>query len=274
MACARVFILSGLAVATAHADDKMMRRENHAEVHVHLNAAGELQKQRQPGETSWCDTDFPPGKASSNECIKGKKIIREEDCRHAAKILGHKVGENFEIKDDWVNPNPYAKDCFLFNGTVFFNPTESVRTQADIDATRGWKGTPICEHPIYQNGTVGENSDTGCTGDYEVVDTYAECEWAHDCQFGGMFCQDPNFGNDQYSTLDAPIGCYRNNIGCYGFNAGKVKPSAANITGTSPVCRLKGHKFVAHAAAHAAKGDNATAATAAPAATAATAATP
>lgn len=267
------------AEAAAEARASMMRRQRGA-AQVHLGAGGELQMQeelqqgegeaaspaggraksraveawlrmtdggktaaKQPGEVSWCDTAYPLGKADSNDCNHGKqaKILREEDCRHAAGVLGYTVGApNFNVKDDWENPNPYAKDCFMVNDTVFFNPTESTRTS-------GWKGTPICEWSIYDNGTAEVDSDVACTGDYEEITSYTECEWAHDCQWGGMFCQEPNFGNDHYTTNEAPRGCYRNELGCYGFNARTTAPTG-NLTGKQAVCRLKSYTF--HPPAH------------------------
>lgn len=197
-------------------------------------------KVSQPGEKAWCATAYPLGKENSNECNHGQaKVRREEDCKHAAGVLGLAVGSpNFNVKDDWVNPNPYAKDCFVVNKTVFFNPTESTRAS-------GWKGTPICQWAIYTNGTAESDSSSGCTGDYEEITSYKECEWAHDCEYGGMFCQEPEFANDHYQTNDAPRGCYRSKIGCYGFNARATAPTG-DLKGKTPVCRLKKYKFKGH----------------------------
>jgi len=202
-----------------------------------MQKAGQVHDEKQPGEVSYCDQSYPMGTENSNTCVTGNQIIREEDCKHAAGVLGLTVADSNEwlINDDWVNPNTHPKNCFLFNDKVHFNPTASNRTD-------GWEGQPICQRIIYQNGTKGVDSDAGCTGDYEPISSYKECEWAHDCQWGAMYCQENTFANDHYTTQDAPRGCYRSALGCYGFN----KATAA-VTGTltekTPVCRLKTYKF-------------------------------
>jgi len=222
----------------------MRRQSTERDVHVHLGSHGEavLQEEvlqevklRPPGEVSWCDTSYPLGTPSSNSCIKGGKVTRQEDCRHAANVLNLTTGDSFVINDDWVNPDVFSKDCFVFNKTVFFNPTESVRTA-------GWQGTPICHYQIYKSGNISIDSHEGCNGDYEPITTYRECMWAHDCEWGGMFCQETTFGDDTFKTDKAPRGCYRSAIGCYGFNANTTAPDG-NITGKSGVCRLKSYTF-------------------------------
>jgi hypothetical protein len=211
--------------------------------------------EKQPGEVSYCDSSYPLGVENPktvNVCnTGGSEIIREEDCKHAASMLGYPVGTNFQIKDDWINPSTgtsdgvrFAKNCVLINGTVYMNPTDSAMSAA------GWEGTPICSRDIYKNGTSATTADAGCepADDYEPVDTYAECEWAHDCQFGGMFCQEPDFGNELYSTTTAPKGCYRNDAtGCYGFNAntdGTVSSTGSTVS-MSVVCKLKTYVYTA-----------------------------
>lgn len=279
MACGQVItvcLLAALAVAMAETKGEMMRRQkSHSQ--IHLDADGKMQMQedespketeqallksqgrktRQPGETSWCDTAMPLGTPQSNDCIKGHPITREEDCRHAARHKGYHQdsGDDFKIKNDWTD-NTWAKGCVLVNDTkVYFNPT------ANVVAAGDFKGTPICEWNIYQAGNVSMDKDEGCTGDYEPIGSYAECEWAHDCQWGGMYCEDPNFGNDQFVTNQAPRGCYRNVLGCYGWNAATTAPDDSwNLTAKTPVCRLKSEPaFNATGSITGAKGDDHTA---------------
>jgi len=261
----RVCLLTPLAsVVTAntlHRGDGIVRRQMSGVVQAQLGADGEVDlhqeepaqstqamlKMQQPGETMYCDETFPRGTANSNDCGEGANpIYRQEDCRHAATTLGLTMasGSEWLINDDWVNPDSYPKNCFFDDAKqqVRFNPMNS-------NNTGGYTGQPICELVIYKNGTGGVDSDAGCTGEYEPITTWAECEWAHDCQWGGLYCQETSFANDHYTTQDAPRGCYRNAIGCYGFNAVATAPSG-DLTQHTPVCRLKTYVFTPRTATH------------------------
>jgi hypothetical protein len=193
---------------------------------------------KQPGEVSYCDTHYLKGHDGSNHCVMGHKLMREEDCRHAALIL--KIPEapetDFFITTDHQNPSPFVKGCLVFNGTAYFNPTDSVFTPS---ATQGWKGKSICADITYKTGNHSVDSNAGCTGDFEPIFNFHECHWAKECEWGGMFCEDLNFFNASYQTDDAPRGCFRNEMGCYGFN-GRAAAPKGNITGKTAVCKQKG----------------------------------
>lgn len=273
MACRLVIHVCVLAMLTSvvsaaqvvsQEEGAMMRRQKsesmksidmgaHGELMMH-KTEGEMQPQtggketlKPPGETSYCDEVYPRGTDNSNDCITGVPIERQEDCRHAAGAINLPTADpsKWLINDGFVNPNPYPKNCFIFQDTVFFNPTESNRTS-------GWTGTPICQNIIYKNGTTGLDSDAtsgGCTGDYEAISSYAECEWAHDCQWGNMYCQITTFANNAFTSQDAPRGCYRNSLGCYGYNAATAAVTGT-LTGMTPVCRLSTYVWTDPGAAH------------------------
>merc|ERR1719491_93973 len=193
-------------------------------------------------EAPYCDEFFKKGKDDSNDCPLGFiPITRQEDCRVAANVIQSPTATDTDafawlIDDSFVNPDPYPKNCFLaHDGKVHFNPTESNRTS-------GWTGAPICERMIYQNGTTGVDSPDGCTGDYEPITNWEECHWAHDCQWGRMYCEELTFAAAEASRADAPHGCYRNEQGCYGFNA--ETSITGVLTDMTPVCKLKdGYTF-------------------------------
>jgi len=170
-----------------------------------------------------------------------KAIDRKEDCIEAANKKNLTMGPEtrpdaftyaFEIDDDFANPDPFPKNCFVFNNTVYFNPTDSPQTN--------FTGTPICWTPIYLKGNLSVDSDTGCGGDYEPISNWTECKWAKECEWGGMHCEDSHFLEDDYSTGSAPRGCFQNALHCYGYN-----DRTAPLTDTtlldkqSGVCRLK-----------------------------------
>lgn len=193
--------------------------------------------QRNP-EAPYCDEFFKKGTDDSNDCSSGfVAISHQEDCRFAAAVIESPVATDNDtiawlIDDSWVNPDPYPKNCFVASdGKVHFNPTGTNRTS-------GWTGTPVCQRLIYQNGTTGEDSSVGCTGDYEPITSWDECQWAHDCQWGRAYCEEVTFASADATRTDAPRGCYRNEQGCYGFNAATAETSIT-ATGKTPVCKLK-----------------------------------
>jgi len=228
------------------------------QTYLKMQKAGQVHAAKQPGEVSYCDESYVMGTANSNTCLTGIQIIRQEDCKHAAGVLGLKIAadDKWLINENVVNPSTHPKNCFLLDDKVFFNPTDSVRAD-------GWEGQPICSNIIYKNGTSGVDSKASCTGDYEPITSWKECEWAHDCQWGAMYCQEPEFANDHFTTQDAPAGCYRSAIGCYGFN--KNTAATGKLTGKTAVCKLKTHTFNEADAAAGAAGKE-TGAAAAPAA--------
>jgi len=200
-------------------------------------------------EAPYCDEFFKKGTDDSNDCpLHFVAITRQEDCRFAAKVIESPTATDNDtiawlIDDSWVNPDPYPKNCFLASdGKVHFNPTNTNRTS-------GWKGTPLCQRLIYQNGTTGADSPDGCTGDYEPITNWEECHWAHDCQWGRMYCEEVTFASADATTADAPHGCYRNKQGCYGFNA-EAADTPITATDKTPVCKLKdGPAFTSRAKA-------------------------
>jgi len=220
---------------------------------MQLTQRGEAKKlspeAKNPGEDAYCDTTYPMETEGVNECGDGKgtKIIRQEDCKYAAKVLG-KTMSNITKNDDYLNPNPYVKECFIENDEVFFNPMDSVHTGV-------WKGAALCMMPIYVNGTKG--SATPCPAHYELIETktagstagWQECMWAHDCRDGAMSCEERTFANDLYQTDEAPHGCYWDERGCYGYNdkaetALSVDAAmSAKRALKTPVCRLKDCAF-------------------------------
>lgn len=257
MACGlfiRVFLLALTSVAaTQNLDDgSMMRRQKAGGQQVHLGAGGELLQAKHTSKESYCDFSYSQGTADTTGCIDGTTPVdTSTHCMHAAKVMGLKIepgkdGHMFLVAEEpavdgvW-SPNPFPKECFMFEGTVRFNPT-------DTDRTTGFTGTPICQRQTYNAGTPGKDSDVGCTGDYEPIITSAsktaesahkECLWAHDCEFGGGFCSEPQMVDNSYDSQSAPRGCFRDHQGCFGFN--NAETIGTDLTGTKPVCRLKSH---------------------------------
>jgi len=245
----------------------MRRQMSNQDIHLHVGSHGEMNSlsaepieaasslmERGEPLTPYCNTFYPLGTPDTNNCrLNHKKIQRKEDCEMAASKLGLPQapairtpemaaigigGYAFQIDDDTENPDPFPKGCLVWNNSAYWNPTDSVRTS-------GWQGTPICWQPVYLHGNLSEDSDTGCSGEYEKISVWNECKWAKECEWGGMQCVDPNFLNNAYSTHLAPRGCYQDTIGCYGYNArtSPLNAATSNITGKNAVCRLKSWNF-------------------------------
>jgi len=248
----RVCLLAALAlVATAKIQDdgSIMRRQKMGSSQVHLGPGGELSMMEASEQAdSFCNYDYPQGADNSNECPAGSDAIDiESHCKHAARILEMVVADGtkdtdqaFEVSEAFVNPSSSPKNCFIQDGKVRFNPTDSTA------APSSYLGKPLCHKKVYIDGTEGENSDAGCTGDYEPITNSEECLWAHDCSMGVAFCKEQTLLTD-YNGLNVentPSGCYRAaTTGCHGFNPPGANAGTGTLTGKKAVCRLTSHTF-------------------------------
>jgi hypothetical protein len=273
MAGGRALCICLLAVAVRSEEEdsgsRVMRRELR-DTQLHVVAKGELsgaskRQDPQDAQEPWCDLYYPLGIENSNECSdktgggkKGEIIDEELDCKEAAAAL-HLAFNNsdFLVHDyNYVDiPAPFPKKCFKLGNQIHFNPSGA--TSPQYPPTKGITGTPICADKIYMEGTSALTKDALCTGDYELITTWEECSWAHDCEYGGMECEEVASSNTDYQSNEAVVGCFRNwaeGEGCFGFNS---KPAAswtpggqsdwkAKTLNTTPVCRLKTHTFNGH----------------------------
>lgn len=269
MADCRVLCLCLLAAlaqaATLHQVEEdgssIMRRQK--TTLVHLGPAGEIEKEesrvsvdlvhrRAKNPDAWCNAYYPLGEERTNTCTLGTHINSNKDCIHAAQALNLTIPDKFDTSEWHTNPLPVPKACFVTNGTAYFNPSGSDATVTISD------GTPICKNLIYTDGTerIGSlatvNEADLCPSGYSLIDTWEECEWAHDCEYGGMYCEQVGAANENYQTEDRTPGCFRNHIGCFGFNSQPGQMStwtdvdASANPGVTPVCKLATHQFTGH----------------------------
>lgn len=267
MAGGRALYICLLAVAVRGEEDesgpRVMRRELR-ETQLHLMAHEDF-KENEALETSslsslsftpvdgvpWCNRHYPLGVDGKDDCQASQgtapadeKVTDEEDCKHAAGELNLTYNPVL-ITDVPINPNPVPKDCFkdATSGEVRFNPTDSA-----VAATL--TGQPICKSVIYTNGTSTTTFADLCPTGYKIIDTWKECLWAHDCSLGGMYCQEVGHTDGHYGANDRVPGCYRNHIGCLGFNSHGLTADSANplaadwdVTNSTPICKLDTYTF-------------------------------
>lgn len=243
-----LLLILGVSTVTAVnivANDKtdgIVRRE-HATAHVHSD--GEMEIEETPlrhkdvdlSKTSVitdCDRQFMMMAEGTDVCTGSgfpQMVLYEGDCKLAAADLSLTVAPNpdFFLNSHEVNPLQYPHGCY-FNTTtnlVSFNPTESNSTTII--------GKKICMRTKYIEGTANTDPATGCTGDAKPVTTETECWEATKCEMGGGACKLLDFlENRSVSIPDKPEGCYKDQIGCWGFN--NATPAGAIVNGT-PVCK-------------------------------------
>jgi hypothetical protein len=234
---------------------RVMRRQL-KDAELHVVASGELSTHKK-ARNSWCDEYYPLGNENANTCkdkngggTLGKKIIDVKDCEHAAAGLNLTfVGSENKDPHYTNGPAPFPKHCFKLNDEVHFNPSDNY---VNYPPPGGLTGTPICADVVYTNGTAGTAKDGLCPDGYELIQTWEECEWAHDCEFGGASCLESNRDNDFYKSNSAVIGCFREwatGTGCFGFNnqaEGDWNPTGQSdwqeaTLKTEPICRLSSH---------------------------------
>lgn len=183
-----------------------------------------------------CDRQFLLMAEGSDDCSGSgspQVIEYEGDCDHAASVLGVSKASNYFLQNYVTNPLLYPKGCFLNTSTnlVHFNPEESDTKGATLT------GKKICMRTVYINGTKDTDPSDGCTGDAKPILNYNACWAASVCAAGGGACKIQPFKDNvtSYKRNDKPQGCFKDVIGCWGFNYLETLPSG-NINGT-PVCK-------------------------------------
>lgn len=257
MAAIYVILLS-LGVSTINAvnvvrkeNEQLVRREVEAvemESSGHVHKAQEIpqalfkeqqQKGRKEEVVTECNRQFLLMDEGSDACTGSgapATVMYEGDCKRAAKELSLQVAEdpNFFLDTHMVNPLPYPHGCYLNTTTnkVAFNPSESNDTSIS--------GKKICMRSKYVDGTPNTNptGDTpGCQGDAKPITTSEACWQAALCSAGGGACKLLDFAENRtnFTAEDKPQGCYKDGIGCWGFNNLKTAPTGPIVNGTA-VC--------------------------------------
>jgi len=187
------------------------------------------------GVPTQCNRQFLEMAEGKDECTGSgnlTEILYDGDCTHAAESLKLTKATNYFLDDHEVNPQPYPKGCFVNTSTnlVHYNPQEANTSGITIS------GKKICMRDLYASGTHGTNPKEGCTGDATPVLTYDNCLAASLCAAGGGACKILQFKDnvDTYKKDDMPIGCFRDAIGCWGFNNIAIAPT--NPVNGTPVC--------------------------------------
>jgi hypothetical protein len=181
-----------------------------------------------------CDREYKLGAAGSNDCPAGTvPIVHPEDCERAAALVKNDDGtaaglsvlkkadgnlQNFTIHNGWVNPMPQPKNCLVWNGHVYYNPTETIPT--------AYEGQTLCEETKYPSGTGNTAAASACPTGYEAIMTYTECHLAFGCSSGYSGCSMPDFANAaRHISTTEPKGCFREPNGCFNFNWVSAAPS-------------------------------------------------
>lgn len=240
--------------------------------HVQLSPTGEMHLKHQGsgndhdplgGDPGVCNVDFPFTTADApNDCTKGGTIwatgINDwADCNKTAYRLGFEY--KGELNNTYTSAPPYAENCSVKNGEVWFNPFPP---SENLPVSDLGGAVQVCMRHKYvrgQNNT--DRSDSAvCPTDYEVVALAAAgtngaanggaCHAALECMMGSAWCKTPKFrDNTEDSENNRPQGCYMEPPGsneygrldeCFGYNnqaptgtvTGKVvcKISAATAT--------------------------------------------
>lgn len=183
-----------------------------------------------------CDRQFLQMAEGSDECTGSgdpQVITWDADCDHAASVLGIPKATNYFLHNYVTNPLTYPKGCFLNTSTnlIHFNPEET--------DTKGMTltGKKICMRTVYINGTEDTDPSDGCTDDAVAILNYDACWAASVCSAGGGACKLQPFQDNvtSYKRQDRPQGCFKDDLGCWGFNYLEEAPGG-DINGT-PVCR-------------------------------------
>jgi len=175
----------------------------------------------------YCDKDYPLGQWNTSDCSSDgatdhKLIESEALCLQAAKQANATAGDGaeryFRIPDEWGDLHP--KGCFVFpchwdpgHVCYWFNPQEDTPLYP-------W-GAPVCERPLFRNGTADTNS--GCPDGYDVIMNENNCTEAGYCN---SYCVPENFlvgtsyPDHNMSQKDIyPEGCFiHEEQGCVYFN--------------------------------------------------------
>lgn len=256
-----LLLISTLLAATAvnvATNDKhsasVVRRESQASQQVHLDSSGhmrslnqeapnveaEMQPEHKAANPTECDHQFLAMDEGSDEC-KGdhapQEILDEAECIHAAGAFGSEfkkaAAPDFVVNEHSIAKWPAPKGCYLNTSskTVMFNPTGSNTSDITLE------GKKICMRTLYVNGTEGSNPEDGCADGTKPILTYDHCLDASLCSAGGGACKILEFQNNvtTYKRDDRPLGCFKDHIGCWGFNYADKAPSGGNLNGT-PVC--------------------------------------
>jgi len=230
-----LFFVSALLAMSSVAAVNVVASQNLALVRRESQGADAM-LQTEAGVPTECDRQFLEMEEGANAC-KGsghpEEILFEGDCDHAASVLGIKKADKYFMNDYKVNPLPYPKGCFLNTSTheMYFNPEESKLEGVTLT------GKKICMRTKYINGTANTNPDAGCTGDSAAILKYDDCWAAALCAAGGGACKLQDFKDNVTTSKhdDQPQGCFKDALGCWGFNYKASTPSGT-IKGT-PVCK-------------------------------------
>lgn len=236
------------AVTSPATSAGILRRENGAH-QVNLDPAGHVlqvdteslaeeeraQMQPQANMPTECDRQFILMAEGADECTGSgapQEILFEGDCTHASEELSIGKADKFFLDTYKENPILAPKGCFLntTSGKLTFNPEE-----VDISG-RTLVGQKVCMRSKYINGTTGTNPDKGCTGDSVPILDYDACLAASLCAAGGGACKLQAFKDNvtSYKKNERPKGCFKDSIGCWGFNYMGTDPNGV-INGT-PIC--------------------------------------
>lgn len=207
-------------------------------VKMMINAQNQRHKHKHQEPTE-CDRQFLLMAEGTDSCTGSggpEEILFEGDCDHASTVLGIPKADNssggYFLNNYIVNPLPYPKGCFVNTTTnkIHFNPEESNTTGVTLT------GKKICVRNKYINGTADSNPDSGCSGDAVAILTYDDCWAAATCAAGGGACKLQAFKENvtTYKQDDRPQGCFKDSLGCWGFNYIESSPTGT-LNGTS-VC--------------------------------------
>jgi hypothetical protein len=174
-----------------------------------------------------------PGKDECEGAPATQDILTKADCEAAAGLLGLTVAANITINNyhavDTGGVLLVVKKCYLntTSNKVFFNPTE-----ANATAGEPLEGTKICWRPLYHMAAAADGStDDLCTDDAKKITNLQECITAMTDAIDGDACRLDAFKKDQaIEDPSKPIGCWRDNIGCWSFNEAQTFSGGTDMT--------------------------------------------
>jgi len=238
---------------TSH-EKGVIRREAHGDRQVQLDQSGHVEKigdgergdlQSQPtldlhrsAEKVIPDTNKQYVKmttASSDDCAGSpatQEITTDAECRTAALQLQLTPGDPIKINNynavDTGGVLLVVKKCYLntTSNLVQFNPTEANSTDGQT-----LTGTKICWRPKYHMAAVDGGTDDLCTDDAQAITSVAACITAMTQAIDGDACRLEPFKEDEaINDPTKPIGCWRDGIGCWGFNSADTFTGGTNMT--------------------------------------------